>query len=308
MRGVRCVAGVAALTAVALVVGTGGASGQSEPETTTFSFTGDAQTFTVPAGVHAVQVQVSGAQGGAGSSCFIGGDEFCGVPGTGGNGAAVSGVLEVTPGETLTIVVGGAGGDAVPAEQPVPPGQLSEGGDGGFGAGIGGSGQPAGAIGSGGGGGGGSAILRGSSPLAVAGGGGGGGGSGAQEDLENRFLDGGVGGNSVEAGSAGESPCGGQGGTAGDAGGTGGAGGQDAPDCEVIDPGDDGGDAATGDGGDGGSGGGAVETTIAASGGGGGGGLVGGGGGGGGALSCLPGRWGWWRWRRRAASSRQAGS
>ena len=58
----------------------------------TFTATGSAQTFVVPAGVTSVQIDASGAQG------------F-----SGGLGGRATGSLVVTPGETLQINVGGAG-------------------------------------------------------------------------------------------------------------------------------------------------------------------------------------------------------
>ena len=66
--------------------------------TTAFSYTGSAQTFTVPAGVTIVTVQSWGAGGGNGPS---------GV--TGGAGGYASGIVSVTPGEELTIIAGGGG-------------------------------------------------------------------------------------------------------------------------------------------------------------------------------------------------------
>jgi uncharacterized protein YjdB len=71
-------------------------------QTTTFSYTGLSQTYTVPPGVTLVSVTANGAQGGnAGDlspSCH-----------TGGRGSTATGVLTVTPGQTLYVYVGGAG-------------------------------------------------------------------------------------------------------------------------------------------------------------------------------------------------------
>jgi hypothetical protein len=110
-----------------------------------------ATTWQVPAGVTAIDVTVSGAQGGplAGTA----------VLGSGGKGATVTAHLPVTPGETLDIQVGGSGG-------------LSAGG---FGGGGDGGTNSTNALLSGGGGGGASSIVRVSTgtPLVVAGGGGG---------------------------------------------------------------------------------------------------------------------------------------
>ncbi len=75
------------------------------PTTTTFNFTGGAQTFTVPAGVSSINITTLGAEGGAGAT---GGDGATG--GAGGRGSRATGTLAVTPGQVLTIFVGGAGG------------------------------------------------------------------------------------------------------------------------------------------------------------------------------------------------------
>lgn len=119
--------------------------------------------FTVPSGCTSFTVKVWGA-GGGGS---------VGDRGSGGAGGYSDGTLSVTPGETLTIYVGGGGG-----------------------GGVGGVGRVG--VGGGGGGGGGSAVVRLSAPLIVAGGGGGGG--------TNYYAMGGAGG-----GASGGSPNGGGG-------------------------------------------------------------------------------------------------
>ena len=67
-----------------------------------FAFTGADQTWTVPAGVGVVEVTMVGA-GGAGGQAGAGSLAF------GGGGGAVSGVLSVTPGDVLTIIVGQGG-------------------------------------------------------------------------------------------------------------------------------------------------------------------------------------------------------
>ena len=66
--------------------------------TSTFNYTGAVQTFTVPAGVTSIDVEVSGA---AGQS--VGGS-------VGGNGGKATGTLTVTPGQILNIYVGGQNG------------------------------------------------------------------------------------------------------------------------------------------------------------------------------------------------------
>ena len=67
---------------------------------TTFSYTGGLQYYTVPTGVTLIRIDAQGAQGGSVStSCSA----------TGGLGARMVGDVTVTPGETLTILVGGQG-------------------------------------------------------------------------------------------------------------------------------------------------------------------------------------------------------
>ena len=95
-------------------------------------FTGEVQTIVVGAGVTQLTIDAFGAGGAANPSH------------AGGRGAHLEGTFAVTPGETLTVVVGGTG----------VPGIESSG----F---------------TGGGGGGGSGVLRGTTALVIAGGGGG---------------------------------------------------------------------------------------------------------------------------------------
>lgn len=83
-------------TYYAEAIGTGGNGSQ------TFNFTGALQLFTVPSGVTSVVVNASGAQGGLG----------------GGQGAAITGTFAVTPGEVLSVIVGGQGA-ATPMETVV---------------------------------------------------------------------------------------------------------------------------------------------------------------------------------------------
>jgi hypothetical protein len=61
---------------------------------TDYAYTGGQQTFTVPAGVTQVSIMVWGAQGGSSFN-------------NGGKGGYATGTLAVTPGQTITIVVGG---------------------------------------------------------------------------------------------------------------------------------------------------------------------------------------------------------
>ena len=150
----------------------------SLPPAQTFGYTGGPQQATVPEGANAAQVKVLGGHGGW--AYATGGRQ------NGGDGAQVTGRLAVTPGQVLTLNVGG-GGRA--ADLYVP-------GDGGWGAvpptgsgGRGGEGAPAVPDGYGGGGGGASSIVIGGQTIVIAGGGGGAGGSGA-------FFGGGAGGSS----------------------------------------------------------------------------------------------------------------
>ncbi|HEU4706169.1 MAG TPA: hypothetical protein VFS64_03170 [Solirubrobacterales bacterium] len=196
-----------------------------------FGFTGTEQSFVVPGGVHFLSVRLAGGHGGP-------------AGGTGGAAAEVAGSLEVEPGETLYVEVGGNGENAV------------EGGEGGFNGG-----------GNGAGGGGGASDIRLvprleslslESRLIIAAGGGGGGGNGGE-----------AGANGGEAGSPGDTSSGGNGGGGAGTGSEGGGGGSGC--------GGSGGAGELGAGGAGGSGEGGTN-----GGGGGGGGLYGGGGGSGG--------------------------
>lgn len=162
------------------------------PTTQSFGYTGAVQTFTVPAGVTTVTVDLIGASSQAAASPSLGG--------------RVQGDLTVTPGQVLNIYVGGQGGPS--------PGTAA--GAGGFNGG--GSGMPttgAGASNSGNGGGGATDIRVGGTALAnrvaVAGGAGG----------DCVLWRGGPGG--AGTGGAGTNICAGQGGTQ-SAGGAAGAG------------------------------------------------------------------------------------
>jgi len=71
---------------------------QSFTNDQTYSYTGSAQSWVVPAGVTSVDIEAWGAQGGA---------DFNGN--AGGAGSRMKGTFSVTPGETLGIVTGGQG-------------------------------------------------------------------------------------------------------------------------------------------------------------------------------------------------------
>lgn len=122
---------------------------------TVYSTSGDTS-FVIPAGVTKIYAKIWGAGGG-------GAGRNSSVSGRGGAGGYVEGLIEVTPGETLTIRRGGAGlGGKTTSVSGGSPG--------------GGGSVPAGSSTRGGGSGGGySGILRSSTILICAGGGGGGG-------------------------------------------------------------------------------------------------------------------------------------
>ena len=211
---------------------------------TTFSYTGAIQTFTVPAGVTSIQVYMWGAGGGGKNAVY------------GGAGAMIQGVLTVTPGETLNIVVGGGGSG--------PTTTLTAAYGGGGAQGIGDNGQS-------GGGGGRAAIQRGgtavTNDIVVAGAGGGGtfsaiGGAATFSGTANN------GGSTTVQGFGGTQSAGGAGGAAGTYGtGTAGSRGQGGSVVNPI-------SASSNDGGGGGAGyygGGGGGTNLSDAGGGGGG-------------------------------------
>jgi hypothetical protein len=155
--------------------------------TCTFAYTGAAQTWTVPAGLTSATFDALGAQGGGGLGT------------SGGLGGEATANLSLTPGATVTVVVGGQGGG------------ICNGGAGFNGGGAGGI-STVHNVCSGGGGGGGSDVRIGGSGLSdrvlVAGGGGGGGNSGSQCAPNG----GGGGGQTGNAGTTGLCSSGGSGG------------------------------------------------------------------------------------------------
>lgn len=62
--------------------------------TSTFNFTGSVQSFTVPAGVTSVTMQLFGAQGASNTGGIVG-----------GRGGSATGTIAVTPGDILNIYV-----------------------------------------------------------------------------------------------------------------------------------------------------------------------------------------------------------
>jgi hypothetical protein len=210
-------------------------------------------TWTVPAGVTSIQIVATGGGGGA----SFPGTNF---GGNGGNGGIVTGTLAVTPGETLSLYVGG-----------------------------GGAGTNVALTGAAGGG---STSVNGTAFQIIAGGGGGGGGGNIEASPGG---DGGGAGTSAGTAGTGSDSSGGSPG-AGGVGGAGGCGGDLPPNCGTNPP-QDGAAGGTGSGGPGGTGGNSVGPPVIAGGaglgsgaggaggiysaGGGGGGGYGGGGGGG---------------------------
>ena len=170
----------AALAATALLVGfTVVAPTVNAEEQSAELFTPGESTWVVPAGVCRITVVLGGGSGGNGGTPVVGAAP-AEATGTGGTGDVIGGTLDVVEGETLTLVVGGAGADGgsgmevmLNAETAPGPYALESGYPGLGGVGGGGTGGPGAA-----GGGGASWILRGFTPLAVAGGGGGAGDSG----------------------------------------------------------------------------------------------------------------------------------
>ncbi|MFA5087047.1 MAG: DUF2341 domain-containing protein, partial [Candidatus Paceibacterota bacterium] len=169
---------------------------------TVFTYTGADQTYTVPAGVTSISVKAWGGGGGGGNP---GGWTF-GYPG--GGGGYTQGVISVSPGQTLTVIVGAGGNN----------GSISNAN---FSYGGGGKNCTTGTdCQYGGQGGGRSAIRNGSTELLTAGGGGGGG----SRYSTSINAAGGAGGGAIgQTGVGGENSTYGGGGGTQSAGGAGGA-------------------------------------------------------------------------------------
>jgi hypothetical protein len=174
----------------------------------------------IPAGVTQISVSLSGA-GGGGAGLDYGG---LGVGNNGLPGKKISGVIPVTPGDTLTfhIGTGGQGGAGVGSRTRT---ERTAGGTNPY-LGNGGEAGTLLVSGQGGGGGAASVILKNSTVFAIAGGGGGGGGSGTNSTGRTRInseyttvSDGAQGANVNDAGSGGGGGGGWYGGKGGAAGG-----------------------------------------------------------------------------------------
>jgi len=163
----------------------------AQPIKQIYNYTGVPQTYTVPC-TDTITVKAWGGGGSGG-----GADSYGGA--VGGAGAFVQSSFTVTPGQVLTIIIGGGAGPGANGATWIG------GGVAGFGSGIldGGAGGAAGGSGSsggGGGGGGGSGLYNGATPLIVAGGGGGGSGGG-------QFSSGATGGGGGVNGNASPGSC-----------------------------------------------------------------------------------------------------
>ncbi|MEI9979142.1 MAG: hypothetical protein WDN23_09080 [Edaphobacter sp.] len=165
----------------------------------TFRFKGEAEAVVVPQGANEAVLRVVGAKGGRTEG---GGD---GSWYAGGDGAQITGRISVVPGQTLTVFVGGYGGDGDNNKNP-GAGGIGITGRGGRG---GGSSTRDGA-----GGGGASGIALGDENLVIAGAGGGAGGFGFLPPADDAGT-GGSSGSTADAGQNGKGPKAGKGGAGG---------------------------------------------------------------------------------------------
>lgn len=183
LRGRRHVAAALVVSTVALsgAIQTAGEVVQAASTVTqTFSYTGSTQTFTVPAGVTSLTVTMKGGQGGRGGTDY-------GTPNSGGYQGVVTGTIAVTPGQQITVAVGG-GGAAGAQGGSAPGGSGGQNPLAGFDGATGGTAGPEGSSG-GGGGGGGATVLRVDGTDIVAGGAGGNGGNGQFAALIGRVAE-----------------------------------------------------------------------------------------------------------------------
>ena len=157
-RATATAAGSLAATIVSLLL-----AAAAHANTTSYAYSPGYQSFTVPTGVTSLHVEVDGGSGADGQGSYGGGP--------GAQGAKVVGDLNVTPGQALTLWVGGAGQSGGGSGNGNPSHNDFQGGSGGSGNGT--------LFGAGNGGGGGAAsYIAEGAPVVLAGGGGGGGGSG----------------------------------------------------------------------------------------------------------------------------------
>lgn len=86
-----------------------GSDGLSEYKTVEFTYTGGPQVYTVPKNVYCLRVECVGAAGGAGAAMRLSEPNDL-IYGSTSRGERAAAILRVTPGETLYVYVGGAGG------------------------------------------------------------------------------------------------------------------------------------------------------------------------------------------------------
>jgi hypothetical protein len=158
--------------------------------TVSFSYTGSAQSWTVPAGVSSITVDMAGGAG-------------AGYPtlGPGGSGGRVQGSVVVSPGEVLEVYVGGEG-------EFFAGGVNGSSGEYGGGSGAAGRGNGDGA---GGGGAASALVIASGTPLAIAAGGGGGTEYAGVDGGADGGLTGGAGGGGYLGGAGGTQSSGGAG-------------------------------------------------------------------------------------------------
>ncbi|WP_146120031.1 fibronectin type III domain-containing protein [Leucobacter massiliensis] len=180
------VGSAAALAAGSLVVAASPGWSAPQQHAQTFLYTGEAESWTVPEGVNAIEVELRGGQGGNG------GRDAAPSPEVSSYRGLVTGTIDVEPGQRLTVAVGAGGADGSgrvnmqAAPVPVAPGGANPlagyaGGAGGQVGSVGSSGQ--------GGAGGAASVLRMDGVDVVAGGGGGNGGSGQYTPTIGRTSD-----------------------------------------------------------------------------------------------------------------------
>ncbi|MDQ1425594.1 MAG: hypothetical protein QOD72_3092, partial [Acidimicrobiaceae bacterium] len=146
---------------------------------TTYNYTGATDTFTVPDGVTSMTVTLKGGQGG------LGGRDSQGAPIPGGYQGVVTGVVTVTPGDVITIAVGGGGGEGWSSAGNAPGGYAGRNPISAYDGAVGGRAGYDGSSGGGGGSGAASVLLFGKAEI-VAGGAGGNGGNGQFEAIVGR--------------------------------------------------------------------------------------------------------------------------
>ncbi len=139
--------------------------------TNTYNYTGSTQTFTVPEGVTSIEVTLTGGQGG------LGGGDSQGSPTPGGYQGVVTGTMAVTPGQAITVAVGGGGGTGRSSVNSTGGGTAGLNPLSGYDGAVGGNAGNAGSSGAGGGSGAATVLVVAGTQI-VAGGAGGNGGNG----------------------------------------------------------------------------------------------------------------------------------